>query len=32
VIAFVEKTQGAVGYVSKGAVLAAGVKAIAIIE
>jgi ABC-type phosphate transport system substrate-binding protein len=32
VIAFVEKTAGAVGYVSKEAVLPAGVKAIAVIE
>jgi len=32
VIAFVEKTSGAVGYVSKAAVLPAGVKAIAVIE
>ena len=32
VIAFVEKTEGAVGYVSKTAVLPAGVKAIAVIE
>jgi len=32
VIAFVEKTAGAVGYVSKAAVLPAGVKAIAVIE
>jgi hypothetical protein len=32
VIAFVEKTVGAVGYVSKAATLPAGVKAIAVIE
>jgi ABC-type phosphate transport system substrate-binding protein len=32
VIAFVEKTEGAVGYVSKTAVLPAGVKAIAVID
>ena len=32
VIAFVAKTEGAVGYVSKAAVLPAGVKAIAVIE
>ena len=32
VIAFVAKTEGAVGYVSKTAVLPAGVKAIAVIE
>jgi len=32
VIAFVEKTAGAVGYVSKAATLPAGVKAIAVIE
>jgi ABC-type phosphate transport system substrate-binding protein len=32
VVAFVEKTPGAVGYVSKAAVLPAGVKAIAVTE
>ena len=32
VIAFVAKTEGAVGYVSKAAALPAGVKAIAVIE
>ena len=32
VIAFVEKTEGAVGYVSKTAVLPAGVKAIAVFD
>ena len=32
VIAFVEKTEGAVGYVSKAAALPAGVKAIAVID
>ena len=32
VIAFVAKTEGAVGYVSKAAVLPAGVKAVAVID
>jgi hypothetical protein len=32
VIAFVEKTEGAVGYVSKAATLPPGVKAIAVID